>query len=90
MNTIFHKLLIEDFTEMPPNVTLKIVHNDHPSDSNKVAVEDTECVSDLDKQSEMIIFESFLTTLKQKLFFEADGTVAKVGLSLKPNHHNQV
>ena len=35
----------------------------------------------------MIIIESLL---KQVVFFEADGAVANIGSSLKPNHHNQV
>ena len=36
------------------------------------------------KQSKMIIIHSLLTT------FEAARAVAKIGLRLKPNHHNQV
>jgi len=38
----------------------------------------TECVTDLDEHSEMIIFRPI---------FEADGAVLKIGSSLKPNHH---
>ena len=47
----------------------------------------TECVTDLDEQSKMIIFESILTTLKLAPFFEAAGAVAEIVLSLKPYHH---
>ena len=46
----------------------------------------TECVTDLDKRSEMIVFESLLITS----LFEADGAVSEIGTSLKPNHHSQV
>ena len=37
------------------------------------------------KLSEMIIFESLLTTLKESNIFEAAGTAAKIVTSLKPN-----
>ena len=46
----------------------------------------TECVTDLDLQSKMIIFESILTTFESSVIFEA---VAKIGSSLKPNHYVQ-
>jgi len=36
----------------------------------------------------MIIFKSLLTTFELSVIFKAAG--AKVGSSLKPNHHNQV
>ena len=32
----------------------------------------------------------FLTTFEAFIFFEATGAVAKIGSSLKPNHHYQV
>jgi len=38
----------------------------------------------------MIIFESLLTTFEVSFIFEAAGTVVKVGLSLKPDHSNQI
>ena len=37
----------------------------------------------------MIIFESFFTTFEASVIFEAAGAVAKIGASLKPNHHMQ-
>jgi hypothetical protein len=43
----------------------------------------------LDKGSEMIIFESIFTILKQASFFEAAGAVAKIGLNLKLNNYWQ-
>ena len=39
------------------------------------------------KQGEVIISESLL---KRVVFFKAVGAVAKIGSSLKPNHHKQV
>ena len=45
----------------------------------------TESVTDLDQQSEMI-----MTFFQSNIIFEAAGEVAKIGLSLQPNHHNQV
>jgi len=33
----------------------------------------------------MIIFEPLLTTLGARIFFEAVGSVAKIGSSIKPN-----
>ena len=50
----------------------------------------TECVMDLDQQSEMIIFKSILTTFEESVIFEAAGAVVKVSLSSKPYHHMQV
>ena len=38
----------------------------------------------------MIIFELILTTFEAVSFFEAAGTVAKIGSSLKPDHHRQI
>jgi hypothetical protein len=38
----------------------------------------------------MIIFESILTTFIVSIIFEAAEAVAKIGLSLKSNHHKQV
>jgi hypothetical protein len=35
----------------------------------------------------MIIFESLL---KQAIFFEAVGTLSKISLGLKPNHHDKI
>jgi hypothetical protein len=43
---------------------------------------------DLDLGSKMIIFVSILTSFEVPIF-EAAGEVAKVGLSLKWNHHKQ-
>jgi hypothetical protein len=44
--------------------------------------------TDLDQGSNMIIFESILTTFEVSIiFFEAAGGVTKVGSSLKLNHH---
>ena len=40
--------------------------------------------------NEVIILEILLTTLEAIFIFEAAGVVAKIGLSLKPNQHNQV
>ena len=34
--------------------------------------------------------EEIKEIMKQASFFEAAGAAAKIGLSLKPNHHNQV
>ena len=49
----------------------------------------TECVQWIyTNDSEMIIFESILD--KQASFFETAGDVAKIGSSLKPNHHKQI
>jgi len=33
---------------------------------------------------------SFLPLLNQALFLEAAGAVLKIGLSLKPNHHQEI
>ena len=44
----------------------------------------------LGKHSAMIIFETLLTAFKVNSIFEEAETVAEIGLSLKPNHHNQV
>ena len=41
-----------------------------------------ECVTDLDTQSEMIIFESILTTVEESIIFEAAGAVVKINSSL--------
>jgi len=50
----------------------------------------TECVMDLDWQSEMIILKSILTFKKKQVsFLEAAGAVVWIGLSLKSNHHLQ-
>ena len=42
-----------------------------------------ECVTDLELQTEIIIFESLLTTFKASSIFETDGTVTKNCLELK-------
>ncbi len=47
-------------------------------------------VTDLDLQSEIIIFESFLTTFELSVIFEAAGAVVKIGSSLRLNHRNQI
>jgi hypothetical protein len=41
----------------------------------------TVCFDDLDQGSEMILFESILTTFIVSVVFEAAGEVAKIGLS---------
>jgi len=51
---------------------------------------DTECVTDLDEQSKMIIFGSILTTLNLEKILEAAVTALKIGSSLKPNHHWEI
>ena len=40
--------------------------------------------------SEMIIYESLLTTSEASIIFEAARAVAKIGSSLNPNHHNKI
>ena len=50
----------------------------------------TECATDLDKQSKMIIFESTLTTFEASVSFEAVRAVAKMGSSLKSIHRKQI
>jgi len=47
-------------------------------------------ITDLEQQSEFIISESLLTTFEARIIFEVAGEVGKIGLSLKPNHYNQV
>jgi hypothetical protein len=47
-------------------------------------------IRDLDQGSKMIIFESILTTFKASSVFEAAGTLLKIGLRLKLNHHRQI
>ena len=42
---------------------------------------------ELELRIEMIIFESFMTTFEVKIFFEATGTVAKIGSSLTKAMH---
>ena len=44
----------------------------------------------LGKCSKIIIFDTLLTTFDTNLFFKAAGKIAKIGSSLKPNHHNKV
>ena len=50
----------------------------------------TVCIRDLDLRNEMIILSHFWLLLKWASFFEAAGAVAKIGSSLKPNHHTLV
>jgi hypothetical protein len=38
----------------------------------------------------MIILKQLRTLLKRVSFFEAAGAVAKIGSSLKSNHHKQI
>jgi hypothetical protein len=38
----------------------------------------------------MIIFELILTTFEASFISEAGGNVAKIGPSLKSNHHKQI
>ena len=46
--------------------------------------------TDLDEDSEMIIFESLLTTFSGIVIFEIGAAVLKIGSSLKQNYHNPV
>jgi hypothetical protein len=46
--------------------------------------------TDLDQDSEMIIFESILTTFEASFIFEAAGAVAKIDSSLILNHYKQI
>ncbi len=50
----------------------------------------TECVMDLDLESEMIIVKSNMTTLNWASIFKAAGAVVKIGSSLKPTHHKKI
>ena len=51
----------------------------------------TECVTDLDSQCEMIIFESILTPFEASSFFKAAaGAVVKSRSSLRITNFNQV
>jgi len=49
-----------------------------------------ECVMDLYWQSELLIFELILNSLNPASFLEATGAVLKIGLSIKPNHHQEI
>jgi len=51
----------------------------------------TECVTDLDKWSEMIIFGlgQFWPLLNRGVFLEAAEAVLKIGSSLKASHHRE-
>ena len=51
---------------------------------------DTECVTDIDEQSQIIIFKSLLTTFEASVIFEAAELLAKIGLSLTLTRHNYV
>ncbi len=50
----------------------------------------TECVTDLDKRRELIIFESILTPFEASIVFDTAGAVLKISLSLKQNHHWEI
>ncbi len=50
----------------------------------------SECVTDLDKQIKMIIFESILTSFKLNIILRDSWAVVKIGLSLKSNHHKEI
>ena len=72
---------------------LKIFGGNRPNNNNLehfLILLHTECVMDLDKLREMIIFESLLTTFEASYILEAAGGVVKIGKSLKSNQHNQV
>ncbi len=49
----------------------------------------TEFVTDLDLQSERIIFESLLTPFGGSLIFTGAVAVVNIGLDLKPNHNKE-
>jgi hypothetical protein len=52
---------------------------------------DTMCSVDLDPDSKMIFSEPILTTfIANIIFIVAKGLVAKIGVSLKSNHHKQI
>jgi hypothetical protein len=53
-------------------------------------VRTTESVTNLEYQSEIIIFESLLTTFEWRVIFEVAEAVVKIGSSLKPNHPKQI
>jgi hypothetical protein len=44
----------------------------------------------LDQGSEMIIYESILTTFEKSAIFRGNWAASKIGLSLKSNHHRQI
>ena len=48
-----------------------------------------ECVTDLDYEERWLFLSRFRPLLKRASFFEAAGAVAKIGSSLKLNHHLQ-
>ena len=50
-------------------------------------IPDSKCVRDLDRQSEMVNFKCLLSTFEASY---AAGSVAKIGLSLKPNLNIQL
>jgi hypothetical protein len=54
---------------------MKYENNEYRKCFAKIAKDNTECVTDLDLQSEMLIFKSILTTFKFSIIFEADGAV---------------
>ena len=62
-------------------------HKFHHMTSHMEEVTDTECVTDLDYQSETIIFNSILTTFEA--FFKGTTVVMDIGTSLKPNNHGK-
>ncbi len=49
----------------------------------------TGCFTNLEKCSEMIIYESILTTYIFSVIFRGAGTVLKIDFSLKSNHCKQ-
>ncbi len=50
----------------------------------------TECVTDLNQQSEMIIFESFLTTFEVSVIFSGSWGSGENLLELELYHHKKV
>ena len=47
-----------------------------------------ECVADLDHQARRLFSSHFWPLFEARIIFDAAGAVAKIGLSLKPIHHN--
>ncbi len=51
----------------------------------------TDCVTDLDDQLVLLIFESILTSFEGSIIFLMQlGAVLKIGFSLKPKHYQEI
>jgi hypothetical protein len=51
-------------------------------------VNPTKCATDLDQQTEMIVFESLLSTFEGSVFFKAAEKAVEIGSNLKHNLHD--